>query len=77
MCAFSVGRECLCTESRVIYYVDPLIVHPGMSVHFDPPSLNIPYEGVVGPRNFKLGGVIEKSYGFTFVGCSMENAPDL
>ena len=43
------------------------IVHPGMAVHFDPPSLNIHCEGVVGPRNFKLGGVIEKSYGFTFV----------
>ena len=49
------------------------IVHPGMAVHFDPPSLNIHCEGVVGPRNFKLGGVIEKSYGFTFVGpVSME-----
>ena len=49
------------------------IVHPGMPVHFDPPSLNIHCEGVVGPRNFKLGGVIEKSYGFTFVGpVSME-----
>ena len=44
-----------------------------MAVHFDPPSLNIYCEGVVGPRNFKLGGVIEKSYGFTFVGpVSME-----
>ena len=40
---------------------------------FDPPSLNIHCEGVIGPRNFKLGGVIEKSYGFTFVGpVSME-----
>ena len=39
-------------------------MHPGMPVHFDPPSLNIHCEGVVGPRNFKLGGVIEKSYGF-------------
>ena len=49
------------------------IVHPGMAVHFDPPSLNIHCEGVVGPRNFKLGGVIEKSYGFNFVGpVSME-----
>ena len=49
------------------------IVHPGMPVHFDPPSLNIHCEEVIGPRNFKLGGVIEKSYGFTFVGTvSME-----
>ena len=44
-----------------------------MPVHFDHPSLNIHYEGVVGPRNFKLGGVIEKSYGFTSIGLvSME-----
>ena len=35
-------------------------MHPGMAVHFDS---SIHCEGVVGPRNFKLGGIIEKSYG--------------
>ena len=49
------------------------IVHPGKPVHFDPPSLNIHCEGIIGPRNFKLGEVKEKSYGFSFVGpVSME-----
>ena len=49
------------------------IVHPGMPVHFDPPSLNIHCEGVIGPRTSNLVEFIEKSYGFTFVGpVSME-----
>ena len=49
------------------------IVHPGMPVHFDPPCLNIYCGGVIGLRDFKLGGVIQKSYGFFFVGpVSME-----
>ena len=47
--------------------IEVRIVHPGMPVHFDPPSLNIHCEGVIGLRIFKLGGVIEKSYGFSFV----------
>ena len=54
-------------------YVDGSIVHPGMPVHFDPPCLNIYCGGVIGLRDFKLGGVIQKSYGFSFVGpVSME-----
>ena len=44
------------------------IVHPGIPVHFDPPCLNIYCGGVISLRDFKLGGVIQKSYGFSFVG---------
>ena len=48
------------------------IVKPGMPVHHTC-SLNMHCEGVIGPRNFKHGGDIEKSYGFSFVGpVSME-----
>ena len=48
--------------------LDPQLVHPGINGHFDPPCVNIHCEGIIGPRDFKLGGVIKKSYGFPFLG---------
>ena len=43
-------------------------MHPGIDVDFDPLC-----QGVIYHKDFKLGGLIEKSYGFSFVGpVSME-----
>ena len=64
--------ECNVPDLQPLDYIIS-IVYPGIDGHFDPPCLNIHCDGMIGRKDFKLGRVIKKSYGFPFVGpISME-----